>query len=289
MDLDTLYRTYKPLLLSVAYRMLGSLTEAEDAVQDVFVTLRRINTATIDHPKAYMVKMITNRSLNMLKAAHRTRELYPGTWLPEPQISMASEEPSEQIIRRESFGYAMLVLLQELTPPERAVFILRESIGYEYGEIAELLDKSETACRKIYSRAKAKIGRGPHIEDKNLQLAEPFIQAFAKAVEQGQFEPFIKLLTEDAVLLSDGGGKVRAALLPILGKERILAFFEGIHAKGSLQGELRPVWISGQQGIWLVRSNLPPIAICFGPDPGNKQIRTVYIISNPDKLTHISV
>jgi RNA polymerase sigma-70 factor (ECF subfamily) len=111
MDLETLYRNYKSVLVSVAYRMLGSLTEAEDSVHDVFVSLRGIDLESIIHPKAYLVKMITNHSLNMLKTAYRKREHYPGPWLPEPLISLDAEEPSEYLIRRESFGYALLGLL----------------------------------------------------------------------------------------------------------------------------------------------------------------------------------
>lgn len=288
MDQDTLYRTYKPLLLSVAYRMLGSVTEAEDAVQDVFFTIRGIATEEIHHPKAYFVKMITNRCLNILKTAHHKREIYPGQWLPEPQISLASVEPSEQLIRREGFGYALLVLLQELTPPERAVFVLRVALCYEYGEIVYVLNKTETACRKIHSRAKAKIGRLSQIQEGDPKEAEPLVQAFVKAIENGSFEPFLRLLTENAILISDGGGQVRSALYPILGKRRVTAFLVGIHTKGVFQGELYLAWISGQRGVLFVRPHKPPLAICFEPDLENKSIRTVYIVANPEKLTHIS-
>jgi RNA polymerase sigma-70 factor (ECF subfamily) len=292
-DLEELYRTYKPLLLTVAYRLLGSFAEAEDAVQDVFVAIRGIDMADVRQPQAYLVKMATNRCLNMLKSARRKRELYPGPWLPEPQIEFAppgsaeSSEPSEQLVRRESFGYALLALLQELTPLERAVFVLRDSIGYEYADIAELLGKTEAACRKMYSRAKAKLGPDLQLEERRPEEAEPFVQAFAAALETGQFAPFIRLLTEDAVLLSDGGGKVRAALAPILGRERIGRFFEGVYAKGSLRSAFRPVWMNGQPGLLLEPAGRPPIAICFGSGPGGDAIRTVYIMYNPDKLTRI--
>ncbi|WP_442601994.1 sigma-70 family RNA polymerase sigma factor [Paenibacillus sp. KN14-4R] len=287
MDLETLYRTYKQLLLSVAYKLLGSYTEAEDALQDIFVSLRDVELESITHPKAYLVKMITNHSLNRIKSAQRKRELYTGPWLPEPVISLGDEEPSAYLIRQEIFGYALLVLMQKLTPLERAVFVLRESLGFEYPEIAEMLHKTEAACRKIYSRAKAKLGSDlPH--ETAYENADPFVQAFAKAVESGRFEPFIQLLTEDAVLLSDGGGKVRAAIFPILGRERVSAFLEGVSTKGSLQGDIRLVWIGGQRGILITRPDMPPKAICFGYAPDNQRINAVYFIVNPEKLTHVT-
>jgi len=286
MDFETMYRTYKPILLSVAYRMLGSYTEAEDAVQDVFINVREVQLDSINNLQAYLVKMITNHSLNILKSARRKRELYTGPWLPEPVISTDRNEPFEHLIQQESFGYALLVLMEKLSPIERAVFVLKESLGYDYREIAELLGKTEAACRKMLSRSKAKIGADPSLISYS-EDAERFVEAFTKAIETGSFAPFIQLLTEDAVLLSDGGGKVRAAIFPILGQKRIRAFLEGIYAKGSLQGEVQLVAISGQPGIVLKRSDKPPIAICFGHDSALRSIANVYLIMNPDKLTHI--
>ncbi|TCZ80872.1 sigma-70 family RNA polymerase sigma factor [Paenibacillus albiflavus] len=285
MDLETMYRTYKPLLLSVAYRMLGSYTEAEDAVQDVFITVRGVQLDSISNLQAYLVKMMTNHSLNILKSARRKRELYTGPWLPEPVITSDGSEPSEFLIQQESFGYALLVLMEKLTPIERAVFVLKESLGYDYREIAELLGKTEAACRKMLSRSKDKIGTDSTLVSYS-EHSERFVQAFAKAIETGKFTSFIQLLTEDAVLFSDGGGKVRAALFPILGKDRVRALLEGIYAKGSLQGDVQIVSISGQPGIVIKRSEFPPKAICFGLDSIGRSIATVYLIMNPDKLTH---
>ncbi|RAP74199.1 sigma-70 family RNA polymerase sigma factor [Paenibacillus montanisoli] len=293
LDIDQLYRDYKPLLASIAYRMLGSMSEAEDAVQDVFVAVSKLGgDRMIEHPKAYLVKMITNRALNMMKAAPRKRESYPGQWLPEPVIELDAakqEQPQEHLLRREQLGYAMLVLLQTCTPQERAVFVLRESLGYDYADIAAILDKTEAACRKIFSRAAEKIGRRPRPEDEAALDAsmDRFVQAFAQAIDTGRFEPFIHLLTDHAVMLSDGGGIVRSALNPIKGRERIAAFFAGIAGKGSLAGQLRRVRISGQQGLLLLREGQPPFAFVLEPDEQFGTIRAVYLVSNPEKLTRI--
>ncbi|WP_373231899.1 sigma-70 family RNA polymerase sigma factor [Cohnella sp.] len=290
LEVEQLYREYKPLLASIAYRMLGSMSEAEDAVQDVFVAVSNLGGIDIKHPKAYLVKMVTNRILNMMKAAPRKRENYPGQWLPEPVIEFDSEdEPQGRVLRRERLGYALLVLLQTCTPPERAVFVLRESLGYDYADIAVMLDKSEAACRKIYSRAAAKIGQRPRSENEAALDAsiDRFVQSFAQAIDTGRFETFIQLLTEDAVMLSDGGGIVRAALNPIEGRDRIAAFFEGIAGKGSLTGQLHHVWISGQRGLLLLRKDKPPVAFALEPDDNFDSIRAVYLVSNPEKLTRI--
>jgi RNA polymerase sigma factor (sigma-70 family) len=290
-QLEALYREYRPLLTSLAYRMLGSMSEAEDAVQDVFVSVSRLGGGTaIAHPKAYLVRMLTNRVLNMLKAAPKQREHYPGQWLPEPIIELGSEdEPSAHLLRRERLGYAMLVLLQNCTPPERAVFVLRESLGYDYREIAAMLSKSEATCRKIFSRAAAKIGQRPRT-DNEAALDESiyrFVQTFAKSLHTGRFDAFIDLLTDHAVLLSDGGGIVRSALKPILGRDRIGAFFTGIAGKGSLTGQVRHAWISGQRGLLLQRSEKPPIALAFATSHDGSAVTTVYFVSNPEKLTRI--
>jgi RNA polymerase sigma factor, sigma-70 family len=294
MDLDSLYRTYKPVLLAYAYRMLGSITDAEDIVQDVFITIRELDWQTIEHPKAYLMKMVTNRSINMIRSARRQREVYPGTWLPEPDIRFtaeaAAEEPSEQLVLRERFGYALLVLLQQLSPLERAVYILKESLGYPYDEIAQMLQKNEAACRKLFSRASAKISAHSQTEEEVMTnqagQAEPYIHAFLEAVKTGHFESFIRLLTHNAVLISDGGGKVRTAINPILGRDRILAFFEGLYNKGSYKGSYFSVQISGQPGILFVRPDGYMKAFCFGHS-SDQSIAYIYSIANPDKLQHI--
>ena len=281
------YRKYQPLLTAVAYRMLGSHTEAEDAVQDVFVTLSRQTELEIEHPRAYLIKMVTNRALNMMKAAPRSREHYPGLWLPEPLLDSAQDNsPQSQLLQREQLGYALLVLLQTCTPPERAVYVLRESLGCDYKEIAEMLGKTEAACRKIYSRAAGKLGLTTLSEDsaKLDSAMDRFVQAFTLALNSGSFESFLRLIAEDATLLSDGGGIVRSALRPILGRERIAAFFTGIARKGSFTGRLRPVRLSGQTGLLLDREGLLPMAFALEPTPDGTGIQAIYLISNPHKL-----
>lgn len=288
------YRTYRPLLISIAYRMLGSISEAEDVVQDVFVNISKLEFTPIHHPKSYLVKMVTNRLLNVMKSAPRRREHYPGTWLPEPLIYGDDDNPPQtHVLRNEQIGYALLVLLQNCTPAERAVFVLRESFQYSYGEIASMLDKSEAACRKLFSRATAKIGQArTHQPNRNLvseAAMDRFVQTFTEALRGGHLEPFLSLLTQDAVMLSDGGGVVRAALRPIFGSARISAFFKGIARKGVLSGTVHAVRLSGQSGILLERPSLPPIAFALLTDTANQAITAIYLVSNPHKLVSWAV
>lgn len=292
LEVEQLYREYKPLLTSIAYKMLGSMSEAEDVVQDVFVTVSKLDGIDIAHPKAYLVKLVTNRVLNVMKSAPRKRESYPGQWLPEPVMDGTPESsPLENVIQHEQLGYALLVLLQNCTPPERAVFVLRESLGYEYSEIAAMLDKSEAACRKIFSRASAKIGHSSALDQERMATLDEsmtrFVQSFSEAIYTGRLESFIHLLTDDAVMLTDGGGIVRSALNPIIGPRRILAFMEGIARKGAFEGSWRPVSVSGQLGLMQVQDNKPVKVYLFEPDEQTGKIRSVYMISNPEKLTRI--
>jgi len=279
------YTEHRQLLLSIAYRMLGSYTDAEDIVQDAFVALQRVREEDILSVKAYLIKTVTHRCLNLLKSSRKQREVYTGPWLPEPDIELEANNPEEQIIRKEKVSYALLVMLQQLSPVERAIFLLREVLDYDYAQIAEMMDKSESNCRKIVSRAKHKVNQDQlNTASTAEQNSEPFVHAFLSGVKTGDFAGLIQLLTEQAALISDGGGKVRAALYPILGKDRIQAFLEGIQGKGSFEGELLEVRINGDYGVLIVKEGKPSMAICFGAATESHRLQDIYFILNPDKL-----
>ncbi|RTE03011.1 RNA polymerase sigma-70 factor [Paenibacillus whitsoniae] len=285
MNLEDIYREHHALFFSVAYRLLGTVADTEDILQDVFISLQGLPLEDISNLKAYIVKMITNRCLNELKSARKRRESYVGPWLPEPIMQGSETGPEARFLQEESISYAFLVLLQSLSPTERAAFVLKEVLDYDYAEVADMLLKSEVNCRKIVSRAKAKIEEARKREWRGQGDASPLVHSFLSAVRTGDFQGFVSLLTEDAVLVSDGGGKRRAALRPILGKSRIRGFFEGIFAKGSLDGEIRPVWFNGQAGILLLKADgTPDMLMGFDLGEGETAARHMYILSNPDKL-----
>ncbi|KEK22999.1 RNA polymerase sigma-70 factor [Bacillus gaemokensis] len=289
MDFETLYRTYQPLVYSVAYRLLGSVSDAEDVAQDILIKSQQIDKESVRNIEAYLIKMTTNHCLNILQSARKKREVYTGEWLPEPEIDTAKLNPIETIIQNERVSYAFLVLLENLTPVERAVFVLREALRYDYHEIAEVLNKSEANCRKIYSRCKVKIQHEVPVHPQQSDYTEKMIHTFIQASNTGNFEEFINLLTADATLVTDGGGKVRAAIFPILGKQRIQIFLEAIVSRGFFQLELLPTIINGQFGILARNKGYVEKAICFEWDESGKAIRRIYIVVNPDKLKHIPV
>ncbi|PEY32433.1 RNA polymerase sigma-70 factor [Bacillus cereus] len=289
MDFEILYRTYRPLVYSVAYRMLGSVSDAEDVAQDILMKSQDVNQEPVRNMKAYLIKMTTNHCLNILQSARKKREIYTGEWLPEPEIDTAKLNPMETIIQSERVSYAFLVLLENLTPVERAIFVLRKALGYDYHEIAELLNKSEANCRKIYSRCKEKIQHEVSVHPQQSIHTEKMVHTFMQGSETGNFEAFINLLREDVSLVTDGGGKVRAAIFPILGKQRIQTFLEAIVSRGFFQVELLPTIINGQIGILARNKGCAEKAICFEWDESRELIRRIYIVVNPDKLKHISV
>ncbi|WP_199617028.1 RNA polymerase sigma-70 factor [Paenibacillus alkalitolerans] len=289
MDLELLYKQYYPLLFSIAYRMLGSVADAEDLAHDVILQAEPLDADNITNMKAYLTKMAANRCLNLLKSSRKNREVYTGPWLPEPQVSLHEESPLETVVKNETISYALLVLMEQLTPVERAVFVLREAFEYEYGEIAEILEKSEANCRKIYSRVKKKLQPGVPQLSRSAEHMDRLVKKFIDASKTGNFSDFIGMLTDDAVLISDGGGKVLAAINPIVSKERVAAFLEGLASKGGFQGDIRPAFVSGQSGIVHIKDGRPDKVICFDLDESRKHVNLIYLVRNPDKLKRITV
>ncbi|MBO0993170.1 RNA polymerase sigma-70 factor [Bacillus sp. SD088] len=287
MKLDTLYKTYQSYLFSIAYRMLGSVTDAEDVVHDLFLQLK-FDPDQIRDLKAYLAKMTTNRCLNFLNSARNNREIYAGTWLPEPQVNQA-EQPLDKVVTDESISYAFLVLLEQLSPVERAVFVLREGFAYSYKSIADMLEKTEENCRKIFSRAKRKLRNDIPAHPKNTERVDLLAKTFINASKTGNFEEMIDILTEDVVLVADGGGKVITALHPIVNKQQVSAFIKKISDKGAFIGELLPMMVNGQKGVLQVREGHVNKVICFEFDSKQRNIRKIFFILNPDKLNYIPV
>lgn len=295
-ELERLYADYKPLLFSLAYRLLGSVSDAEDMVQDTFVAARTAELARggqhVDNWKAYLCRTVTNRCLDLLKSARRKRERYVGPWLPEPIVqSLGAAEggagggdPLEATLLGETVSYAFLVLLSRLTPVERAVFVLREAFDYSYREIAEMLGKTELGCRQTYSRVRRKIQAEPGGGNPRPSAeTESIVRRFLQAAATGDMQGLIGMLAEEATLVTDGGGKLRAALHPIVGRKRVAAFLAGVAAKMAAQTEVRAVTVNGAAGLLIVAPDGPTVT-AFEPDPDGRCLR-IYMVRNPDKLT----
>jgi RNA polymerase sigma-70 factor (TIGR02957 family) len=231
------FEAHRGLLFSIAYRMLGSATDAEDVVQDAWLRYSSAPKEQIRSVRAYLGTIVTRLCLDRLKAARTTREQYVGPWLPEPMLH-GDREPSlaRAMEQRESITLAFLVLLESLTPQERAVFLLREVFDYDYRDIAEMLELSPVNCRQLFHRAKQRLIEqrpefGSLAARPSRARQERFVQAFMSAVSQGDMHELQSLLHHDVVFRSDGGGKVSAAMRPVFGSDSVARFFLGIKKK----------------------------------------------------------
>jgi RNA polymerase sigma-70 factor (ECF subfamily) len=286
MTLADEFHTHRPRLFGLAYRLLGSADEAEDAVQDTWLRFSRARRADIENLAAWLAKVVTNLCLNRLTSARARRESYVGTWLPEPVVTAdGTLGPLESAEQREAVSLAMLVLLERLTPTERAVYVLREAFGYGHREIAEVLDLSESNCRQIYRRAVRRVAADEHrfapAPDRQAELVDSFIVA----ARDGDLAGLEKLLAADVTSYSDGGGRVRAALRPIEGREKVLRFLLGISERYLVGVRYERAEINGAPALtaW-AGDELISVAALEVRDGLIGEVRAVL---NPDKLRFV--
>lgn len=272
---------HRPLLFSIAYRMLGSVMDAEDAVQEAFVRWRRAAGTEVRSPKSYLSTIVTRLCIDRIRSARR--EEYVGPWLPEPLLT---EAPNDDDILDESLSMAFLVLLESLSPVERAVFLLREVFDYDYAEISRIVDKSEANCRQISHRARQSVAaRRPRFES-SPEEEERLMGSFLEACVGGDMEHLVALLSEDATIWSDGGGKTRAALRPIHGAVKVARFFSGILRKAPPGLSVRWARINGRPGfIGYFEDGRPQSVTTFEVAEGS--IRAIRLVVNPEKLQNI--
>jgi RNA polymerase sigma-70 factor (TIGR02957 family) len=272
---------FRPLMLSIAYRMVGSFSEAEDIVQEAF--LRLSEAGEVESPRAWLSTVVTRLSIDHLRSARVRREQYPGTWLPEPIVA---DPAPDAAVRAESLSMAVLVLLESLTPVERAVFVLREAFDYGYEEIAEIVDKSPANVRQLAVRARRHVDeRRPRFEPSREQRDE-LVRRFVAALHEGETGPLVELLAADAAFYGDGGGKA-AAVGPLLGRNRIAPVLAGFGRVGARRGAIiRQVEINGQPGLVGIEDGVLVAAWSIVVSDG--AIQTIHGVTNPDKLVHIS-
>jgi RNA polymerase sigma-70 factor (ECF subfamily) len=265
-------------LTAIAYRMLGSSAEAEDAVQDAWIRWQSAEQASIADARAWLSKTLTRVCIDRLTSARARREVYPGTWIPEPVLTTSP-------IDRDSIELGFLVILERLNPLERAVLLLQQVFDYSHREISEMLGVDEAASRQLLHRAKQHIAAGRPRFEARRETHERLLQAFAQALSQGDVGAISSLLTEDAVLYGDGGGKVRGAILrPIEGGERVARFFVGLLAKTSLPADLK-VDVRDVNG-WpaLIGRTAGSVSFVMTIAVHGELISTVCNVVNPDKL-----
>lgn len=280
------FTSYRALLFGIAYRMLGSVAEAEDLVQETLVRWQRQDTATVETPKAWLVATLTRLGIDQLRSARHRREEYVGVWLPEPLVDATAPAPDEVAALGDSLGMAFLFMLEALGPVERAVFLLREAFDYDYAEIAPIVGKSEAACRQMVSRAKSHFAQREPAKTAPSPKAERIVQRFMGACATGNVSELLAVLTDDAVLYADGGGRVRSVLRPIRSAEHISRFFAGIHRRFPSSAPIVITRVNGEVGTVTRRAdgNLSVSAFAFDGD----RIRAIYTVSNPEKLRHVT-
>jgi RNA polymerase sigma-70 factor (ECF subfamily) len=225
-DAAEVFEGQRPRLFGLAYRLLGSASDAEDAVQEAFLRWNSAETSTIEQPAAWLTRVVTNLCLTELTSARARRERYTGIWLPEPVLS-ADLGPLETVAQRESVSMALLLLCERLTPPERAVFILHEAFGYRYGEIAAIIDRGEAACRQLGHRAAERLKAASRPAPADPATARRLISQFLAAAAAGDVTGLEHLLAEDAVSIGDGGGKMPAGRYPVRGRAKVARLFAG--------------------------------------------------------------
>ncbi|MET7274668.1 MULTISPECIES: RNA polymerase sigma factor SigJ [Streptomyces] len=253
-DVDR-FQAARPRLEAIAYRLLGSAGEAEDAVQETFLRWQAADVERIDVPDAWLTKVLTNLCLNQLTSARARRETYVGRWLPEPLLAGDPMlGPAETAEQRESVSYAVLVLLERLSPNERAVYVLREAFDYPHREIAEILDITEAASQQIHHRAKKHVGGGKARTEIDEAAARRIVEEFLAAATSGQTEPLVRLLTQDAVSVGDGGGKVPARAKAFEGALAVAKFLRGLFTPS----DAKRAYIGGAPGIYATTANGEP-------------------------------
>jgi RNA polymerase sigma-70 factor, ECF subfamily len=285
-----LYEELRPLMFSIAYRMVGSVSEAEDIVQESFLRFHRQHRegVAIESPKAFLSTVTTRLSIDHLRSARVRREAYVGPWLPEPLVTDPESDAAQHAETADSLSLAFLVLLESLTPVERAVFLLREVFEYGYEQIATIVGKTEENCRQLVVRARRQVeAKKPRFEASRArreELSRRFFEAVANGDEQG----LISLLAADVVAYGDGGGKAAAFPRPVHGRERVARLLMGAAARGArlLVSGMRFAEINGQPGAIFVDQDGKAIVI-VSLDIADDLVQTVRAVSNPDKLRHL--
>jgi RNA polymerase sigma-70 factor (ECF subfamily) len=282
-QLDLFYQ-HRSLLFSIAYRMLGTVADAEDMVQEAFLRWQRVSVSDIDSPRAFLVTIVSRLCINQLQTARTKREEYFGQWLPEPLLT--ENDPSAAMAMDESLSMGFLVLLERLNAAERAVFLLREVFEYEYHEIASITRLTEGNCRQILRRARQHITEGRPRFDPTPEKRDELLERFLGATVAGDMDGLISILSNDIVLYTDGGGKASAVPEPIYGPvnvSRLLIMSLKKFAPKNL--EIRRAQINGQPGILSYANGIAETVIIL--NIADEHIRNIYIVRNPEKLTRV--
>jgi RNA polymerase sigma-70 factor (ECF subfamily) len=279
----------RPVGFGIAYRMLGSVSEAEDAVQEALLRLHRVlaDGRRIESPRAYLATLVTRLCIDQLRSARVRRERYVGEWLPEPLLAV-EDDPARHAEMADSLSLAFLVLLERLSPEQRAAFLLREVFDYPYAEVARIVDTSEANARQLVARARRHVEAGRPRYEPSAELRDELARRFLAAVQEGDLAGLEAVLAEDVVLHGDGGGKVAALARPVQGRERVARTLLAWARAGARMGgaTLRPVVVNGQPGALGLDADGRLINVLALEVTGGR-VQGVSSVVNPDKLGHL--
>ncbi|KLL96332.1 RNA polymerase sigma-70 factor [Rhodococcus rhodochrous] len=277
------FTEHRGLLFSIAYEITGSVADSEDVLQESYIRWARADTDTVDNPRAYAAQIVTRQALNSLRSAQRRREDYVGPWLPEPILT--APDAADEVELAESVSTAMLLVLETLTPVERAVFVMREVFGFEYGRIAGAVDRTESAVRQIAHRAREHV----HARQRRFTPAgdetDRVVAAFLTAATTGDLDGLLSLLAPDVRYLADGGGKVNAARVPVLGSAKVARLFLGLVRHPLPDMTIEPAVVNSMPGVLVYSAGVLDMVLHFEIDGG--LVTGVYVVRNPDKLAHL--
>ncbi len=277
---EDLFADYRPLLFTIAYQILGSATDAEDALQEGFLRWMRVDPTHIDDPRAYLAQIVTRQSLNQLRAAKRRREEYVGSWLPEP--IRTTSDLGQDVELAESVSVAMMLVLETLGPDERAVFVLHDVFGYGHREIAGMIDKSDAAVRQIARRARSHVHARRKRFETDRETGREIVPAFLSAARNGDIQALMDLMSPEVVEISDGGGKAQAALRPVLGHDRVAHLVVGIAQRHMADMRVELSTFNGLPAALFLSEDRIDSVLMF--EIADDLVQAVYAIRNPDKL-----
>jgi RNA polymerase sigma-70 factor (TIGR02957 family) len=277
------FLAHRRLLFTVAYEMLGSASDADDVLQESWLRWVAVDAAGIDDPRAYLVRIATRQALNRLRSLKRRREAYVGSWLPEPLLT--TPDVAADVELAESVSMALMLVLETLSPTERAVFVLREAFGFGYDEIAAVIDKTPAAVHQIAHRARRHVEARRPRRSVTASQAEVVVRAFRRALETRDLQGLLDVLAPDVVAISDGGGIKQATPRPIIGADKVARFVVGGLTKNDVALTVEPTAVNGSPGLALhVNGELDGVIAMRVEDT---RITGLYFVRNPQKLTHL--
>ncbi len=295
-DATRTFDEHRELLISVAYRVLGSVTDAEDVVQEAWLRWSRVDPYEVNDPRAFLVRVTTRLAIDRLRRAKARRESYVGPWLPEPVLT--SRDVAEDVVMSESVSMAMLVVLETLSPLERAVFVLREAFGMPHAEIADVLGRKEEAVRQLARRARDHVREGGARYDADQLTRQQVTERFLEATVSGDLEALMRVLAPGVTLVADGGGRALAPRRPVRGAEKVARFLLAVATEertarflesvGSEEGSdvrVHLAQINGGPGVVVAAGGRPISALVL--DVADGLVRTIHLVANPEKLAGV--